>query len=74
MSRGYRRSRSIVSDAMRAIGSLTHWTIRYLLIFLLGKIGIEIGDEVAMVIAYILTGVLLVWLGVWSSLWWWPFF
>lgn len=71
---GYRRSplERLVSDIMRLIGSVTHWSFRALIPSLLGCFNIEIGEEFNRFLSYVATGALLAGLGVWGYLWWWP--
>jgi hypothetical protein len=48
------------------IGSVTHWTLRFLIFKLCEKMGIEIHPKIEWFMAYVLTAVILIWAGVWT--------
>ncbi len=66
-----RKNRGVISQINSMIGSVTHWTLRFLIFKLCEKMGIEIPPKIEWFIAYVLTAVILIWAGVWSYFKWW---
>ena len=66
-----RRQRGLLSQIHSTIGSITHWTFRFILQGLFKVLRIEASEGVERWLAYVLTGVFLIWMGVWSYFKWW---
>jgi membrane protein YqaA with SNARE-associated domain len=66
-----KKYRDPVSGLASLLGSMVHWTLRFLIFKFCEKIGIEIHPKVEWFIAYVFTGIILIWLGVWSYFKWW---
>ena len=60
------RNRGILSQLNSAIGSITHWKFRALILFICKKLGIRIHPKIQFWVAYFLTGSFLILIGVWS--------
>jgi hypothetical protein len=61
-----RKSKNPISQIYSMIGSVTHWTLRFLIFKLCEKIGIEIHPKIEWFLAYVLTGVILISAGLWT--------